>query len=219
MAGPGGTNMAHFKDEHWIDFVNETLTTEKQAATQRHLDAGCGPCSASVALWQKVQKAGIAERSYLPPSGAVRAVKAAFEASGRARNKKLVGAFETLFDSLRQPALAGARSATGQVRRVLYRADPYQIDVQLEGTPSGKRVIITGQVIDVNHALTVGRQISVVLSNGRGHVARTVTNEHGEFEAVLEDSDGIELSFVGSDYRPMVISLKDALGRKTGGAR
>jgi len=212
-------DMNHFGNEDWIDFVNQKLSDEKRDELQHHLEAGCGRCSSSVALWRKVQKAGIAERSYQPPSGSLRAVKAAFEAAGRTRTKLAARAFEVLFDSFRQPALAGARSASGHVRRVLYRTEPYQIDVQIEGTPSGKRVIITGQVIDVSHVLTAGRQMSVVLSNCRGDVARTLTNEHGEFEAVLEDSDGLELSFVGADYRPMVITLKDTLGRRAGGAR
>jgi len=211
--------MKHFENEEWIDFVNQTVNSAKHAEMQRHLEAGCPRCGATAAIWQRVRKAGAMERSYLPPDGAVRAIKAAFEASGHSRRKRTASVIETLFDSFRQPALAGARASGNRVRQVLYRAEPYQIDVQIEATPSGQRLIITGQVLDLLHAETVGREIPVVLSNGRGNVVRTVTNEHGEFEGVVEDSGDLELSFVCANYRPTVITLRDALGSKSGGAR
>ncbi len=211
--------MKHFENEHWIDFVNQTLTGAKREEMQRHLDEGCKACGTAAALWQRVRQAGTVERGYQPPDGAVRAIKAVFEASGRSRQKHRVSALKILFDSFLQPAPAGARSSGSRVRQVLYRAEPYQIDVQIEATPSGQRLIVTGQVLNVSHAETVGREIPVVLSNGRGQVVRTVTNEHGEFEGVVEDSGDLELSFVGANYRPTVISLRDALGSKSGGGR
>ena len=212
--------MKHFDEKQWIDFVNQTLTTGQRTEMQRHLDAPCVQCAAMVTLWQRVRTAGLAERSYQPPDGAVRALKAAFEASGRRAGRKRAGSvIQALFDSFLQPAPAGARSPRGRVRQVLYRAEPYQIDVQIETTPSGARLLITGQVLDVTHAETVARRIPIVLSNGKGNVVRTFTNEHGEFEGVVEDSGDVELSFVGTNYQPTVITLRDALGRRPGGAQ
>jgi hypothetical protein len=211
--------MKHFENEEWIDFVNQTLTSAKRTEVQRHLDTGCSRCGAAAAIWQRVRKTSATEHSFQPPDGAVRAIKAVFDASGRSRRKKKAGVIQTLFDSFLQPALAGARSSGSRVRQVLYRAEPYQIDVQIEGTPSGQRLMITGQVLDLLHAETVGREIPVVLSNGRGNVVRTVTNEHGEFEGVVEDSGDLELSFIGVNYQPTVITLRDALGSRSGGAR
>ena len=186
---------------------------------QRHLDQGCKGCGTAAALWQRVREAGANERTFQPPEGAVRAIKTAFEASGHSRKKTAASVIETLFDSFLQPALAGARSSGSRVRQVLYRAEPYQIDVQIEATPSGQRLIVTGQVLNISHAETVGREMPVVLSNGRGSVVRMVTNEHGEFEGVVEDSGDLELSFVGANYKPMVITLRDALGSRPGGVR
>jgi hypothetical protein len=211
--------MKHFENKEWIDFVNQTLTTAKRTEMQRHVDAGCSACAAAAAIWKRVRLAGAVERDCRPPDGAVRAIKAAFEVSGRSREKNRASALKLLFDSFLQPAPAGARSSGSRVRQVLYRAEPYQIDLQIEATPSGQRLIVTGQVLNVSNAETVGREIPVVLSNGRGQVVRTVTNEHGEFEGVVEDSGDLELSFVGANYRPTVISLRDALGSKQAGAR
>jgi hypothetical protein len=212
--------MRHFAKEEWIDFVNQTVTAEKQTEMQRHLTDGCAPCATAAGLWQRVRKAAAAERKYQPPAGAIRMVKAAFVTSGLAASAgKARRAFEKLFDSFRQPALAGARSSGSRVRQVLYRAEPYQVDVQIENTPHGNSMVVTGQLLDVTHAETVGREIPVVLSNGHGGIVRTVTNEFGEFGGVLEDSGDLELSFVGQGHKPMVISLRDALGRKSRGAR
>jgi len=212
--------MKHIANEDWIDFVNHTLTSGRREELQHHLESGCARCAATMAFWKRVRTTGVAERTYQPPEGAVRALKAAFEASGRSvRRKRAASAVQMLFDSFLEPALVGTRSAGTRMRQILYRAAPYQIDVQIEGTPSGRRLLVTGQVIDVTHAQTAGREIPIVLSNGRGNVVRTVTNEHGEFEGVVEDSGDLELSFVGTDYRPTVITLRDALGRGSGGAR
>lgn len=217
--GHGGNAMKHFQDREWIDFVNQTLTSANRTEMQSHLDRGCKGCGRAAALWQRMRQAGATERSYQPPHGAVRAIKAAFGASGRSRKKHAASLLEVLFDSFLQPALAGARSTGSRVRHVLYRAEPYQIDMQIQGTPSGERLIVTGQVLNVAQATTVGRQLPVMLSNGRGSVVRMLTNEHGEFEGVLEDSGDLELSFVGANYKPMVITLRDALGSRSGGAR
>jgi hypothetical protein len=212
--------MKHFENEEWIDFVKHTLPSAKHTEMQRHLDTGCSRCGAAAALWGHVRRAGQVERNYQPPNGAVRAIKAAFEASGRSAGKrKKASVIETLFDSLLQPAFAGVRASGNRTRQVLYRAEPYQIDLQIEATPSGKRLIVTGQVLDLCHAETVGREIPVVLSNGRGNVIRTVTNEHGEFEGVVEDTGDLELSFVGAHYQPTVIILRDALGGKAAGVQ
>ena len=209
--------MKHFRNEDWIDFVNQSLSAGKLDEMQRHL-AGCKSCVAAAELWQRVRQAGASERAFQPPDGPVRAIKAAFGASGCSRKQKPSGVFDILFDSFLQPAMAGARSSGGRMRQVLYRAEPYQIDVQIEATPSGQRLVITGQVLDAAQSQAGARGIPIVLSNRRGSVVRTMTNEHGEFEGIVEDSGDLDLSFIGANHQPMVITLRDAL-RTSGGAR
>jgi hypothetical protein len=208
----------HYGTAQWIDFVNERITSAKRTEMQQHLEGGCAGCAKEATAWQRVRQSAVAEASYQPPADTLRVVKAAFGGSelvaGRKRRRSAV---ELLFDSLLQPVLQGARSASSGMRQVLYRAEPYQIDVQIEATPSGRRLMVTGQVLDVTHAQTVGREIPVVLSNLRGETVRTLTNEFGEFNAQLENSGDLELSVVGVNCRPVVISLREALGRAAGG--
>ena len=210
--------MKHFSTEEWVDFVNQVLTTDQQQAMQKHLGTGCKRCTDTVLLWQKVSKTAAPESSFQPPSDSVRLAKVAFAASGLARTKKeSQGLIEVLFDSFLQPAVAGARSVVIGTRQMLYRADPYQIDIQIEPKPGSNRLVITGQLLDLSHPGVIGRDIQVTLSNHRGHSVIAATNQFGEFSGEIENSGDLELSIPGHADQPIVISLRNALGDLRGG--
>ena len=214
--------MKHFSTNEWIDFVNERITNPQRTEMQQHLEEGCQRCAGTLGMWQRVRRAAASEAGFQPPDGALRTVKAAFAASGRAEARsggRRRGAVELLFDSLLQPALMGARSVQAGARQVLYRAEPYQIDVQIEPTPSGTRLMVTGQILDASREGTVARQVKVTLSNRKGSIAHMLTNEFGEFEGVVENSGDLELSFGGKRGQPVVISLRDTLARGAGGVQ
>jgi hypothetical protein len=212
-----GGKMKHFKKEEWIDFVNQMTSPKQQQAMQKHLATGCKPCMETVALWQKVHNTAAAEADYQPPAAEVHMAKAAFATAGRATQPASKGSFvEVLFDSFLQPMLAGARSSSQGTRQMLYRADPYQIDIQIEAKPEGNRLVVTGQLLDVSSPGVVGRDVKVTLSNHRGNVVHTVTNQFGEFRAELENTGDLELSFPGQGEKPIVISLRNALGNLPG---
>jgi hypothetical protein len=143
--------------------------------------------------------------------------KVAFSAAGRALQPKEKNRFvEVLFDSFLQPLLAGARSGSLGARQMLYRADPYQIDIQIEAKPEGDRLIVTGQLLDVSTPGIVGRDVKITLSNHRGNVVHTVSNQFGEFSGEVENTGDLELSFPAHGDSPIVISLRNALGNLPG---
>jgi hypothetical protein len=100
---------------------------------------------------------------------------------------------------------------------MLYRADPYQIDIQIEAKPEGNRLMITGQLLDVSSPGVVGRDVKITLSNHRGNVIQTVTNQFGEFRGEIENTSDLELSFLGQGEKSIVISLRNTLGHLPGG--
>ena len=209
--------MKHFTTAEWIDFVNQVTSQKQQAAMQKHLGTGCKRCKEAVALWQKIRNTAVLEASYQPPAADVRIAKAAFAAAGRATHQSAKGSFvEVLFDSFLQPMLAGARSTSLGTRQMLYRADPYQIDIQIEAKPEGNRLMVTGQLLDVSSPGIVGRNVNITLSNHRGNVIHTVTNQFGEFRGEIENSGDLELSFPGKGEKSIVISLRNALGNLHG---
>lgn len=211
--------MKHFTTEEWIDFVNQVTPQKKQDLMRRHLGSGCKGCAEKLALWQKVRGAAALEASYQPPADSVRIVKAAYASAGmRGEEKERKSLVEVIFDSFLQPAVAGARSMATGTRQILYRADSYQIDLQIESQPGSNVLLITGQMMDVSTPEIVSRGVSVKLSNYRESLVHTVTNEFGEFRCEIANSGDLELSVPGRGNKPITISLRNALGRQPGGA-
>jgi hypothetical protein len=209
--------MEHFKKEEWIDFVNQVTSQKQQEAMKKHLGTGCKRCVDTVALWQRIRNTAALEANYQPPVADVRIAKAAFAAAGQTTQPDAKGSFvELLFDSFMQPMLAGARSSGPGTRQMLYRADPYQIDIQIEAQPEGNRLMVTGQLLDISSAGIVASDLKIALSNHRGNVIHTITNRFGEFRAEIENTGDLELSFPGQGEKSIVISLRNALGNLPG---
>ena len=97
------------------------------------------------------------------------------------------------------------------MRQMLYRADPYQMDVQIEMKTEGNRLVITGQLLEVSRTDIAASQVQVTLSNRRGSLVRTLTNQFGEFGGEIENSGDLEISFPRPGGNPVVISLRNAL--------
>jgi hypothetical protein len=213
----GGTKMKHFTSEESIDFVNQVTSPKQQEAMKKHLGTGCKQCVETVALWQKLHNTASMEASYQPPVAEVRLAKAAFAAAGGAAQRKEKSSFvEVIFDSFLHPMLTGVRSGGLGTRQMLYRADPYQIDIQIEAKLEGNRLMVTGQLLDVSSPDVAGRDVSITLSNHRGNVTHTITNEFGEFRGEIENTGDLELSFPGKGEKSIVISLRNALGDMPG---
>jgi hypothetical protein len=209
--------MKHFTTEEWIDYVNQLSSSSQREAMKKHLSTGCKRCTETVSLWQKVHNTAVLEATYQPPAADVRIAKTAFATAGQAGHQKKKSSFvEVLFDSFLQPMVAGARSSGLGTRQMLYRADPYQIDIQIEARPEGNCLTVTGQLLDISSPGVVGRDVKVTLSNHRGNVIHTVTNEFGEFRGEIENTGDLELSFPGQSDKSIVISLRNALGNLPG---
>ena len=151
--------MKHFSTEEWIDFMNLVTPDGQRVEMQEHLRQGCERCSQELRLWEKVRSVGTMEDSLEPPSEMVRWVKASYGAAARMAPKTKGSLVEVLFDSFLQPAIAGARSTANGNRQMLYRADSYQIDIQVELKPGTNLVVIAGQIMDVANAAAAGERI------------------------------------------------------------
>jgi hypothetical protein len=212
--------MEHFTIEKWIDFVNQAVDTNDRQLLERHLEQGCKRCMKTVSLWQRVRQLAASEANYQPPEGAVRIAKAAFAGTALAGQRKGAGSrIKVLFDSFLQPVFEGARSAGAGTRQMLYRADPFQIDVQVEAKHGGNRIVVTGQLLDLSNPGIMGPDVRIVLSNMQGHVVNAVTNQFGEFSGEIENSGDLQMTFASPGKQPIVISLRDALGNLPGNER
>jgi len=209
--------MEHFATEKWIDFVNQAVDTNEKQLMERHLQQGCKRCRKTVSLWQKVRQSAASEANYQPPEHAVRLAKVAFAEAGLAGQRKGAGSrIKLLFDSFLQPAFEGARSAGAGTRQMLYRADPFQIDIQVEAAAGRNRIVVTGQLLNLSSPGILDQGTKIALSNMRGKVVHAITNQFGEFSGEIENSGDLQMTFASPSTPPIVISLRDALGNLSG---
>ncbi len=205
--------MDHFTTENWIDFVNQAVDATQQQSMEHHLEQGCKRCSKTVSMWQKVRQSAASEANYQPPEHAVRIARATFAEAALAGPAKGAGSrIKVLFDSFLHPVFEGARSASAGTRQMLYRADPFQIDIQVEPKPGANRIVVTGQLLDLSNPAVLGGDARISLSNMRGQVVHAVTNQFGEFSGEIENSGDLQMTFATPGSQPIVISLRDALG-------
>lgn len=211
--------MKHFKTVEWVDFANRACSQEQMDLVQKHLESGCEKCAKEVALWRKVRNFATAESAYQPPEQAVRTADDIFGSAGWASDLgEKSGVLELLFDSLLRPAYSVGRPAGVGVRQMLYRADSFQIDLQIEANPHGRCIVVTGQVLDVGRPQIMGSGLEATLSNRRGDRVRAITNEFGEFHVEIQNSSGdLELTLRSDLNKPIIILLKDPLADLRGG--
>jgi len=207
--------MKHFTMEDEIDFVNQVVPTTRKIAMERHLK-DCRRCAKAVSQWQRARQCAAAEPSYQPPQEAVRIAKAAFAGLQLALHREPAGSsIELVFDSFLHAPLQGFRSAGSGTRQLLYRADPFQIDLHIEVEPGDKHVVVTGQLLGLRDPQIVGQNVGLILANLCGRVVRTVTNQFGEFRAEIENSGDLALVFFRADHKPVVIPLQDGLSQSS----
>src|ERR1700730_10679895 len=138
--------MKHFTTEEWIDFATETVAGSKRPEMEAHLREGCPRCNKTLSLWQKVRQTAKSAAECQAPENAVRIAKAGCTGvplEGKPANAP--GLVQVLFDSFLQPSVAGARSSGSGTRQMLYRADPYQVELQIEGKPGANNMVVTGE--------------------------------------------------------------------------
>lgn len=125
--------------------------------------------------------------------------------------QKTPNAIDLVYDSFAQPSPPGTRSAGMHIRQMLYRTENYQIDVQLEAETDGNRLVVMGQLLDPARPGIVDVGVQVTLSDGRGNMAHTTTNQFGEFRGEIGNYGDLELSFLGRDGKSIIILLREAL--------
>lgn len=209
--------MMQFRAEEWNDLGRNTACDGWQQAMRSHLGDRCKSSVETVILWQKEACTSVGEARFQPAAEWTRTVKPTIATIGLAGNRNEAGgSIRLLFDSFSQPRPAGTRSAAMRIRQMLYRVEPYQIDLHIELKPEQNRLVVTGQLVDLNHPEMVARDVQVMLSDGREFIVNTVTNQFGEFVGEVKNSGDLEISFLGRGGKPIVILLRGPLDALSG---
>jgi len=206
--------MKHLTTKQWTDFGSEVVSTNSNQDMEKQPTQDCMACNQAFSKWRRVHAAPSAETDYQPSAEALRFAKTPFASSNLAFGRRRVSSLaEVLFDSSLQPVAKGVRSTGSGARQIVYRAGRYQIDVQIEMGSDRQTLVVTGQVQDLKRPRFSGRDVLVVISNLRGQLELTTTNQFGEFRKEIPDSGDLELFFPSLPDKMLMIGLRDPLRR------
>jgi hypothetical protein len=183
--------MKHFTIWEWVDFVGSNAEPGVQAAMGGHL-TGCAKCQRLVETLTAVAEVSRRESLYEPPARAIRYAKAIYS-QYRPENSGLIQVLaQLMFDSAVAPLPAGIRSEDRLSRHLVYQAESYYLDLQLEYQPSG-RVTLVGQLANQSAPAISTANVPVCLMERTTLLATTLCNQLGEFHLECESSRNLRL--------------------------
>jgi hypothetical protein len=207
--------MAHFSSQDWIDFARNLASPQDAAAMKTHLQSGCESCAKEKATWSKMATFAKAEAQFEPPEHVVNMAKALVQARRPEKALRLREIAELVFDSFLTPQLAGVRSVAGVgSRQLLYRAGEVMIDVRFETNDESERFAVTGQVFRDQGSKVGMTRIPISLISGKNELARTATNQFGEFYLEHESADkNMQVSLEVTSEKDVFIPLDESIWR------
>ena len=121
-----------------------------------------------------------------------------------------------IFDSFRYPAATGVRSSPSAARQMAYQHNKTIIDVSIEFAEGNGRMSLTGQVLD-GERKGKNNGLPVLLVNGMGTLARTATNQFGEFhvECDLPDVASLEIRLGERSWALVPLGKMDWAAKRT----
>lgn len=170
--------MRHFSLEEWADFAREVVDRSTKELMQAHLDSGCTQCDEVLSTWTRIRQAAQRDESYAPPERATRLAKTLLPLHGKTAKPSIA---RLLYDSFRNPVVAGVRSASTTARQMLYGVGTYRIDLRMEPQMDSDKVSLMGQVLNSADPIKAGAQITVTLLRGNKILGESQTNALGEF--------------------------------------
>lgn len=184
-----------------------------------HLKSGCESCTKEKAIWSKLAGFAKTEAEFEPPAHVVNVAKALMQAPKREKSEKaglrVREIAELVFDSFLTPQLAGVRSAAGVgSRQLLYRAGEVMIDVRFEASDESERFALTGQVFRDQGSKVGMTRVPISLISGKNELARTSTNQFGEFYIEHESADkNLQVSLEVNSEKDVFIPLDESIWR------
>jgi hypothetical protein len=197
--------MKHFAPEQLAAFVREILPGTQHGEIRQHLPS-CSSCTQLVEFYRHIIATASREPLYAPPDGVVRTVKAYFATQRPVMGRSKVG-FELLFDSLARPATAGARSSVVSARQLLYRVGTVYVDMEVDRETASGRASLVGQMLDSSRPDLPMSGVPVVLLNRGRRVARTSSNNNGEFQLDFAMATDLKLSVAVDRRKPVYLPI------------
>jgi len=169
----------HLNSEIAFDFIEVRLTKDQQTFWRKHLE-GCNECREDLGSWQ--QLATDLKRSHLKSvSGEVlnRVIESFPRRQGESGSSFRSVIATLIFDSFRQPALAGARGPSAAARQLVMRAEEFDVHIKVWGEPDHRQML--GQLLPRSGESFVRVARFHLLRNGE-RLETVAVDEMGEFQ-------------------------------------
>jgi hypothetical protein len=188
-----GSPTEHFTESDWTAFARGAGDPARRARVAQHLEARCAQCEQTLRVWSVLLSVAEQEATQAPVPPALPAAERLARA-GRRLSETMAARVALVFDSFRQPELAGVRGSASSPRQLLYKAGRYTIRVQVEPGSASDRVCIVGQILDEQDAGAALRDVAVRALKGTRTLGRTHTNRLGEFHLEPDATEELQLS-------------------------
>jgi len=204
--------MKHFTEQDCADFANGTTEPGKLSEMEKHLGAGCAKCDKEVRFWQGIREFAAAEVAFEPSEEAVRLAIGTFAVRGPKPHRGIFREIAQLvFDSFREPVLAGVRGGHSPCRRLMFRAGEVMIDLSMEAASRRSHILLVGQVLDTSTSgIGIGK-VPILLMNGRDTLAQTATNLYGEFQLECSENKNLQISIGVTQDKDVFIPLDESI--------
>jgi hypothetical protein len=178
--------------EEWADFARGRAVAEFMTKMQGHLDEGCAPCAEVLGIWTTTLRVASRERDFEAPASGVRFAKALYGIAQPEKRDSVPLLFARLvFSSFAEPLREGVRGAGSSSSHFLFEEGNWLLDLHVKPLAEGDLISVAGQIFDRVHADRVYEGGAVAVLREKKELARTTTNEFGEFQ--LEFSQGDDL--------------------------
>lgn len=188
-------SVTHYSLEEWSDFARERASAESAARMQHHLDEGCAACAQVLGLWRSVLEVASRETDFQVPESGVQCAKALF---GIARPEKTgnlpVRLARLVFSSCDEALREGVRGAGAATSHLLYEEGNHLLDLHIKPVAERSLVSLAGQILDRVHPDHVYENSMVAILHQNDELARTATNEFGEFQLEFSPGDNLMLT-------------------------
>jgi hypothetical protein len=212
--------MTHYSPEDWADFARQRATPESVAKMQGHLDEGCAACALVLGMWRSVLEVAAREPGFQVPESGVRCAKALYNI---ARPEKAGGLplrmARLVFSSFAEPLREGVRGAEASTYHLLFEEGNWLLDLHVKPQAELNRISVAGQILDRMQADRVYENSTVAILREREELARTTTNEFGEFQMEFSPANDVILT-VGLEGQAVLVSALpgQAAGRGRAGS-
>ena len=184
----------HFDITTWVDYVRGVSSPSEREVMANHLAEGCHRCSELAALVGRIQMEAAEDPAV--PEELVRAARSVFPPdAARAFETLLLPrlAGRLLFEFPGALAGAGARSDPQPTGEVICREGDYTIELRIEREPESAEMALVGQAMKSARDSSPLSDAAVLLVARKRVVARTTSNQFGEFCLVSGIRRGLKL--------------------------